>query len=85
VNWSALDVDEVPDGVVAVMSTDPADSPGVTAVICVAESTVKLVAAVPPKSTEVVPTKLDPVIVTEVPPETGPPFGLAALTVGAPW
>ena len=37
--------------------------------ICVAELTVKLVAAVPPKDTAVAPVKLVPVMTTEVPPD----------------
>ncbi len=56
---------------------------GETAVIEVAELTVKLVAAVEPKRTAVAPVKLVPVMVTEVPPVEGPDTGLNALTVGA--
>lgn len=41
---------------------------GITAVICVVEFTVKLLAALPPNRTEVAPVKFVPVIVTEVPP-----------------
>ena len=40
VNWSALEVAEVPAGVVTVVSTVPADSAGVVAVIEVGEFTV---------------------------------------------
>ena len=51
--------------------------------ICVAELTVKPVAAVAPKVTAVVPLKLVPVMVTLVPPPVGPLVGLKAVTVGA--
>ena len=51
--------------------------------ICVAELTVKPVAAVAPKVTAVVPLKLVPVMVTLVPPLAGPLVGLKAVTVGA--
>ena len=54
---------------------------GTVAVICVAELTEKLVAAVPPKRTAVAPLKLVPVIVTEAP--TGPDAGVKSVTVGA--
>ena len=56
---------------------------GAVAVICVAELTVKPVAAVAPKVTAVVPLKLVPVMVTLVPPLVGPLVGLKAVTVGA--
>ena len=46
--------------------------------------TVKLVAAVAPNLTEVAPLKSVPVIVTDVPPATGPLLGLTLVTVGAP-
>ena len=65
----------MPAGVVTVMSTVPAASAGATAVICVAESTVKLVAAVLPKETAVAPVKLVPVMVTVVPPRVEPEPG----------
>jgi len=48
----------------------------------VAEWTEKFVAAEVPKRTAVVPAKLVPMIVTEVPPAAGPEEGLSALTVG---
>ena len=43
----------------------------------------KLVAAVAPKLTAVAPVKPVPVMVTEVPPASGPAVGLTAVTVGA--
>jgi len=83
-NWSALDVAEVPPEPVTVTSTVPALPAGDVAVICVALFTVKLVAAVAPNLTAVAPVKLgtDDVIVTLVPPATGPEFGLIAETTG---
>src|SRR5580704_4042907 len=83
-NWSALDVAEVPLEPVTVTSTVPALPAGDVAVICVALFTVKVVAAVAPNLTAVAPVKLgtDEVIVTLVPPATGPEFGLIADTTG---
>lgn len=51
-----------------------------TAVIPLAESTTKDFAAVPPKLTEVVPVKLDPLMVTIVP--LVPPIGVKDVTMG---
>ena len=73
---------EVPAGVVTVTSTVPVPA-GSTAVICVAETTVTLVAGVVPKSTAVAPLKTVPVMVTVVPPATGPEVGLMSVTTGA--
>jgi hypothetical protein len=72
-----------PPAVVTTTSTVPAAWAGVVAVIEVGPFTVKLVAAVPPKVTAVVPLKLVPVIVTLVPPSVGPLFGETEVTVGA--
>jgi hypothetical protein len=69
--------------VVTVTSTVPVPA-GDVAVIDVVELTVKLVAAVAPKVTAVVPVKFVPVIVTEVPPVVGPAVGEIEVTVGAP-
>jgi hypothetical protein len=66
-----------------VTCTVPADAAGAVAVICVAESTVKLLAAPVPKLTAVAPFRFVPVIVTTEPPAVGPLFGLTADTVGA--
>ena len=52
--------------------------------IKVAELTVKLVALVAPNLTAVVPVKLVPAIVTDVPPAAGPAAGEIDVTVGAP-
>ena len=53
---------------------------GLVAVICVAELTVKLLAAAVPKSTAVASVKPVPVIVTDVPPVEGPDVGLTPVT-----
>ena len=54
-----------------------------TAVIWVAEFTVKLAAAVLPNCTAVAPVKLVPVMTTLVPPLAGPDVGASPVTVGA--
>ena len=72
----------MPPGVVTVMSTLPTACAGATAVICVAELTVKLVAAVPPKDTAVAPVKLVPVMTTDVPPVSGPALTFSDETTG---
>jgi hypothetical protein len=71
----------VPDGVVTVTSTVPVPA-GETAVIELAELTVKLVALVAPNLTAVAPVKPLPLTVTVVPPACGPALGLTPLTVG---
>jgi hypothetical protein len=78
---------EVPLGFVTVTSTlhDPdvqIKSAAVTAVIEVALLTVKLAAAVAPKSTTVAPVKFVPVMVTDDPPDAVPELGLTPVTVG---
>ena len=78
------DVVEVPAALVAVMLTVPAASAGEVAVIWVSELIVKLVAAVPPKFTAVTVVKLEPVMVTDVPPEVVPAVGLTELMTGTP-
>ena len=67
---------------VTVMSTVPALPAGDVAVICVALTTVKLLAAVTPNLTVVAPVKLVPVMVTSVPPLVGPLVGVIPVTVG---
>ena len=57
---------------------------GEVAVIWVAETTVTPVAAVAPKVTAVAPEKLRPVIVTVVPPASGPDVGEIDVTDGGP-
>ena len=68
----------VPQSVVTV--TFPVDPEPTTALIWVAESTVKLAASVPPNLT-VVPVKLVPVMVTVVP--VLPEVGVKEVMVGA--
>ena len=78
---SADEVAEVPVGVVTVTCTGPLPA-GLTAVIDVPLTTVKLVAGSVPKSTALAPSKLFPVIVTVVPPDIGPELGSSPLTAG---
>ena len=65
----------VPSGVATVTSTVPVPA-GAVAVICVGPSRWKLVAGVLPNSTSVAAEKSVPVIVTVVPPDSGPDVGL---------
>ena len=81
-NLSAEEVADVPPVVVTVTSTVPLPA-GSTAVICVPETTAKLLAAVEPNFTPLAAVKLVPVIVTVVPPAVGPEVGLIDVTVGA--
>ena len=71
----------VPPGMVTVTLTDPAVCAVLVAVILVGLVTRKL-ATEEPKLTDDAPVKLDPVIVTLVPPLVGPVSGLTELTVG---
>ena len=64
-----------------VMSIVPVPG-GLVALIWVAEFTVKLEAALLPKSTTVAPMKLAPVIVTPVPPLLAPEPGVTPVTTG---
>src|SRR2546427_4578806 len=75
VNWSEVDVGLVPDGAVTTTSTVPAAWAGLTAVMVVSLTMVKLVAAVAPNFTAVAPVKPEPLIVTAVAPPTGPLSG----------
>ena len=78
----AIDED-VPLGVVTRTSTCSAvEMAGVVAVISVSLTTVKLVTAVPPTVTAVAPVKPVPVMVIEVPVETGPYVGETLVTDG---
>ena len=72
----------MPPDVTTVMSTVPAPV-GATAVIWVAELTLKLVAFLVPNLTAVAPVRYVPVMVTEVPPEVGPLAVEIPATVGA--
>ena len=82
VNRSAVEVGEVPAGLVTVTSTEPAACAGEWAVICVLEFTVKLAAAVLPKLTADTDDKFVPVMVTVVPPPVEPAAGLIEVIVG---
>ena len=76
--------DVPPVVVVADTVTTPATPAGVVALIDVADTNVTLVPAFAPNFTVVAPdTNPLPVIVTTVPPATGPLTGLSAVTVGA--
>jgi hypothetical protein len=68
---------------VTVTGKAPAVPAGVVAVIEVVLTTTTLVAAVLPNFTVAPAAKFVPVIVTAVPPATGPLFGDTLLTVGA--
>lgn len=84
-NPTATEVVEVPFAVPTVTSTVPATSPGEVAVQLVFEEQLTSKATVIPKSTAVTPGMVEnpvPVIVTGVPPETGPELGEIAATVG---
>src|SRR5207247_2624819 len=66
-----------------VTSTEaPAAPAGLTAVICVAESTVKAGAGVLPKRTAEAPVKFRPRMVTEVPPAARPAAGVMSKSEG---
>jgi hypothetical protein len=82
VKRSAALVALVPAAVVSVTSTRP-EPAGAVAVIELALTTVKFVAAVVPNFTAVALLKPEPVIVTAVPPPVGPKAGEIAVTVGA--
>jgi hypothetical protein len=74
-------VAEVPPRATTVTFTVPVPA-GLVAMICVAEVTVKLLAATVPKSTSVAPVNPVPVIVTDVPPDVDPDLGLMPVTAG---
>jgi hypothetical protein len=80
--WSLVEMALVPLGVVTLMSTVPLLAAGDSAVIELAELTVKLLAGLDPKSTAVAPLKLLPLMVSEVPPSAGPLFALTLVSVG---
>ena len=72
----------VPPGDVTVTSTTCGALAGAVAVIVVSLVTVKLNTGVTPNITAVAPVKLEPVMVSIVPPTVGPDVGLALVTVG---
>jgi hypothetical protein len=67
---------------VTVTVTAPTLPGGVVAVIVVLFTTTAVVAAAPPNVTVAPAAKFVPVIVTAVPPATGPLFGATLVTVG---
>jgi hypothetical protein len=67
---------------VTVTVTAPALPAGVLAVIWVPLTTATFVAAAVPKVTVAPAAKFVPVIVTDVPPDVGPLFGLILVTLG---
>jgi hypothetical protein len=71
-----------PPAAVTCTFTVPAACVGVETVICVSESTVKLVALVPPKLTSLTSLNWVPVMTTEVPPVSGPEATLSESKVG---
>jgi hypothetical protein len=73
---------EVPPAETTVTSTGPTEPEGEVAVIDADESAV-IVPAAEPKSTAEAAPKLDPVIVTDVPPVVGPAAGVTLVTTGA--
>ena len=80
---SAVEIADMPEGVVTVTSTVPAAWAGLVAVIEVALTTVTPVAAVLPKLTAVAPVKFVPVMVTGVLPTVVPVAGEMPVMVGA--
>jgi hypothetical protein len=64
------------------MGAIPAVPGGATAIIVLGDKTVKVVAGIPANVTAVVPLKFEPVIVTGVPPATGPDAGESLVTMG---
>ena len=86
---SASGVAFVPAGVVTMTSTWESEMSsklaGTMTVTEVGEPTVKLVACWPPKLTALAPVKPVPVMVTVVPPVSGPTAGLSSVTLGGPW
>ena len=81
-NSSAVTVGEEPPSVVTTTSAAPPVPGGEVAAISVPDTTVNDVAGTPPKVTAAAPERLLPVIVTAVPPATGPELGLTAKTDG---
>jgi hypothetical protein len=81
-NRLACTVALVPSGVVTVIYTVPPAWGGAVTVMFVSEFTARLVAGVVPNLTAVAPVNLVPVIVTRVPPATGPLAGEIAVTPG---
>ena len=71
-----------PPAVLTLRLTGPAVPAGETAVICVGDTTVNEAASTAPNLTAVAPVRLVPLMVTVVPPATGPRAGATEATVG---
>jgi hypothetical protein len=73
---------EVPFGVVTAMLTEPTVPEGAVAVILLSLLIVKVVAAVPPNMTREALVNPPPLIITALPPVTGPALGLSVVIPG---
>src|SRR5438105_320640 len=82
-NWSFAETALVPPTVVTVTSTPAGLSGGEAATIEVAVLTAKLAAATEPNLTALAALKFVPLMVTLVPPATGPILGASPVTAGA--
>jgi hypothetical protein len=83
VKSSAATFAEVPPAVLTLRLTGPAVPAGETAVICVGDTTVKEVTVTVPNLTAVAEFRLVPLMVTVVPPATGPAVGEIELMAGS--
>ena len=81
-NRSAAEVEEVPPGVVTVTSWVPVPAGAVAVIVEAAELNVNDAAGADPNMTEDALASPLPLIVTVVPPITGPALGLTPVTVG---
>jgi hypothetical protein len=73
----------VPPAVLTLRPSRPAVPAGETAVTCVGDTTVNEVAVIVPNLTDVAAFRLVPLIVTVVPPATGPTFGEIEVMAGS--
>jgi hypothetical protein len=83
VNWSAVEVAELPVCVVTTTSTIPGRLAGVVTLSCVEETTWTVAAATLPNDTDTRPVKLAPLRVRTVPPRVVPEVTVSPVTVGA--
>ena len=81
-NWSFVEVADVPPTVVTWTSTVPVPAGAVAVNEVSAPFTTMLVAGLGPKPTAA-PLRLVPLTVTVIPPTSGPAGGLTEVTVGA--
>ena len=80
----ALTAEDVPEGVLTSTSTvEAVCDGGATTLMALSDSTLKSVASMPPKVTELAPRKWLPVMTRAVPPTTLPDVLLSPLTLGA--